>query len=546
MLRWPPLIRTQQPRVSTAAIIAINLLWFSNLFQVFVTANALVFTVKHFTNDTRLIALTTSIGAGFSFLVGPICNYLSDRIWTRIGRRRPFIILGWTAVGTAMALIPTMPSYGALVTLVAAYTLLGDMATPVEPLCMEVVPPAQRARSMSVRLILIQACSLFYFQVLFPRFDTQLHLPGWIPGLSGFSFSGEQLIYAIASFLFFSMVAFLLLFVRETKVETAPNVALADLKFSPVKSTKAFLVDTFGDTRWLWIYLLYCCANAYLYSWSNSPLYTLLMTDQFGYSKADVAHMGLPTQLFGALVILPVMGWYGDRYPRLSYPLLIGIALAAFGALAWLAKTQVPLSTGALPGVGWLLVLGGLAIAGYSAIYLTCAQTILRIMGQNGARVWIYLVSLVMQVVLGCGCWVLIRYFRVAHGIVPPIFLWFVLEQARLTLKSCTDVITMPMFFDFVPRDKMGTLSSGFGFTNGLLVFLLTNFVGMWIQWFSGSGPNDYSSGYLLQLAVGSLAFLGTIAFLRAFKRGRIAEYGRLGLAAHETHSPVVPEEAKA
>jgi hypothetical protein len=99
------------------------------------------------------------------------------------------------------------------------------------------------------------------------------------------------------------------------------------------------------------------------------------------------------------------------------------------------------------------------------------------------------------------------------------------------------------MFFDFVPRDKMGTLSSGFGFTNGLLVFLLTNFVGAWIQWFSDSGFKDYSSGFLLQLAVGLLAFAGTIAFLRTFKRGRIAEYGRLGLAADETE---VPGAAKA
>jgi MFS family permease len=541
MFRWP-LIRTQEPRVSIGTIIAINLLWFSNLFQVFVTANALVFTVKHFTDDTRLIALTTSIGAGFSFLVGPICNYLSDRIWTRIGRRRPFIILGWSAVGAAMALIPLMPSYGALITLVIAYTLLGDIATPVEPLCMEVVPPAQRARSMSVRLILIQACSLFYFQVLFPRFDSVLHLPQSVPLVGGFAFTGEQLIYAIASFLFFSMVAFLLFFVRETKVETAPNLALKDLKFSPIKSTKAFLFDTFGDSRWLWIYLLYCCANAYMFSWSSSPLYTLLLTDQFGYSKADVAHMGLPTQLFGALVIHPVMGWYGDRYPRLPYSLLAGIVIGAFGTLTWLAKTQLHLATGELPDAGWLLLLGGLAIAGYSAIYLMCAQTILRLMGQAGARVWIYLVSLVMQVLLGFGCWMLIRYFRVAHGIVPPIFLWFILEQARLTLKSCTDVITMPMFFDFVPRDKMGTLSSGFGFTNGLLVFLLTNFVGSWIQWFSGSGPKDYSSGYLLQLAVGALAFAGTLAFIRTFKRGRIAEYGRLGLDAHEPSPANVAE----
>lgn len=534
MPRWLNPIRTQQPHASAGAIVAINLLWFCQLYQIFITVNALTFTVKHFTDDTRLIALATSISFGFSFIMGPICNYLSDRIWTPLGRRRPFIILGWSAVAVAMALIPMMPSYGALLTVIIGYTLLLDMATPLEPLCMEVVPPAQRGRSMSVRLIMMQACTLFYFQILFPRFDDRGQIPDTIPLLGGLHFTGEQLIYAVGSILFFSVVTFLIFCVREVKVPTAQNIPLTKLRFSPVKSSWRFLVETFGDRRWWWIYLLYCSANCFLASWVSSPLYMLLSTDQFGYAKPDIAIMGLPAQLIGALLISPIMGWFSDKQPRLSYPLLIVTAVAAFASVIWIVVGWLHLPTNVLPNVGWVVLLGGLATIGIGAVYLTLAQRVLGWMGRAGARVWIFVVSLALQIAQGFACWLLIRYYLKTHQSAPPILVWFLFDQFRMTLKTCTDVVTFPMFFDFVPRDKMGTLSSGFGFTNGVLVFGLTNLAGAWIAWNSGTGPKDYASGYLLQTGVGVIAFFAVIRFARAFRRGEIIEYGRLGYTSTE------------
>jgi hypothetical protein len=543
MFRWFRPILTQQPQVSMITIVAINLLWFCNMFQMFITSNGLAFTVKHFTDDTRLIALATSIGFGFSFLIGPVCNYLSDRIWTKLGRRRPFVILGWTAVAIAMAILPLMPSYGALVTLIVVYTLIGDMGTPVEPLCMEVVPPHQRARSMSTRLILIQAASLIYFQLLFPRFDQLLHIPDSIPLIGGLAFTGERLIYTITSLLFFSMVGFLLFVVREVKVPSAPNIPLRELKFTPVKSTWAFLVDTFGDRRWLWIYLLYCSANAFFASWTNSPLYALLLTEQFGFTKADMGLMILPSQLIGAIMLLPLMGWFGDRYPRIPYWLLLAIGGAAAAAVIWIMTGSLNLPRDQLPGIFWMLVLGGLMMTVAASFYLVAVQIVLAWSGKEGARVYIFLVSLGLEIVQCGGSWLLIRHYQNA-GIAPPILIWFLYDLIRLTIQRSMEVVTTPMFFDFVPRDRMGTLSSGFGFTNGLLVFTLTNVVGTWIQLLSGTGVKNYGSGFLLQGAVGVLAFIGTVMFIRSFRRGKIFEYGRLGFGAEErpVASPAVVE----
>ena len=524
-------------------IVGINLLWFCNMFQMFIVSNGLAFTVKRFTDDTRLIALATSIGFGFSFLIGPVCNYLSDRIWTRLGRRRPFVILGWTAVAIAMAILPLMPSYGALITLIIAYTLIGDMGTPVEPLCMEVVPPHQRARSMSTRLILIQAASLIYFQLLFPRFDQLLHIPDSIPLIGGLAFTGERLIYTVTSFLFFAMVAFLLFVVREVKVPSAPNIPLSELKFTPIKSTWAFLFETFGDRRWLWIYLLYCSANVFFASWSSSPLYALLLTEQFGFSKPDMGLMILPSQLIGVIILLPLMGWFGDRYPKIPYWLLLTTGGAALAGVIWIMTGSLNLPRDQLPGVFWMLVLGGLMMTMTASFYLVIVQMVLAWSGKEGARVYIFLSSLGLEIVQCGGSWLLIRHYQNV-GIGPPILIWFLNDLIRLTIKTSMEVVTTPMFFDFVPRDKMGTLSSGFGFTNGLLVFTLTNTVGGWIQWLSGTGPKSYASGFILQGGVGVLAFVATAIFLRHFRRGKIFEYGRLGFGAEER--PIAPPAAAA
>src|SRR6202051_5416328 len=42
-------------------------------------------------------------------LVQPVIGYLSDRTWTRLGRRKPYFIVGAVLAGTALLLIPRAP-----------------------------------------------------------------------------------------------------------------------------------------------------------------------------------------------------------------------------------------------------------------------------------------------------------------------------------------------------------------------------------------------------------------------------------------------------
>jgi MFS family permease len=97
----------------------------------------------------RTLASILAVGAFVSMVVAPLFGAWSDRIRTRWGRRKPFLVagtLGNVACLLALAFIPSTPS--ALVPYVLAYmgvNLFNNLATaPYSALIPDVVPAAQR------------------------------------------------------------------------------------------------------------------------------------------------------------------------------------------------------------------------------------------------------------------------------------------------------------------------------------------------------------------------------------------------------------------
>lgn len=89
-----------------------------------------------------------------------------------------------------------------------------------------------------------------------------------------------------------------------------------------------------------------------------------------------------------------------------------------------------------------------------------------------------------------------------------------------------------PLIFDFIPRNKMGTLNSGFVFVRGALSLLVMNGVGLWVkyfsQWMQFEGGYDYMSGFLFTFVIGILGILATMKFNRHLKAGELVKYGLL------------------
>jgi MFS family permease len=206
----------------------------------------------------------------------------------------------------------------------------------------------------------------------------------------------------------------------------------------------------------------------------------LLITERFGYSKAQMVAATLPTMLVSAALFMPLVGWLADR----------------------VARTQ--------------LVLAG--IIGHVA-YVTLY--------------WGY-VSFVAPAGVPS------RMFVMSAGMVGAVF------------GAAVFVTFGALLFDYVPSNRMGTLSAGFGLLANALRIMLVNLCGLFIAWYPrirpaaaavGRGTHDYAAVLLFQMLFGVVALGLFLLFLRLCRCGYVRDYGRLEEQADEQgardHQPV-------
>ncbi len=142
-----------RPRMSTWQQAALSLYWFATnahwtaILITLLPLQAELIGGAEFKGTT--LGQILSIGAFASMIVAPLFGAWSDRVRTRWGRRRPFLVAGTlgNVLGlVALALIPSAPS--ALVPYILAFIwieLLNNLATaPYSGMIPDLVPPAQR------------------------------------------------------------------------------------------------------------------------------------------------------------------------------------------------------------------------------------------------------------------------------------------------------------------------------------------------------------------------------------------------------------------
>ena len=90
----------------------------------------------------NLLSNTRSIEGA---VIQPVVGAWSDRIWTRLGRRRPFMLIAMPLCALFMALTPLAPSLPLVVACIFAFSLLFNVAAdPYTALQADIAPPAQR------------------------------------------------------------------------------------------------------------------------------------------------------------------------------------------------------------------------------------------------------------------------------------------------------------------------------------------------------------------------------------------------------------------
>src|SRR5512146_1887208 len=134
-------------------------------------ATITTFQLRKFTDSPLLISALLTIPSITGVTFTPIALYLSDHVWTRWGRRKPFVVVGGIPALLALVLIPYANSLVTLTLLLLTYYICQAGFQPFEPLTQEIVPPSQRGRASIVHTLAIQLAVLGFFWVLMGRYD---------------------------------------------------------------------------------------------------------------------------------------------------------------------------------------------------------------------------------------------------------------------------------------------------------------------------------------------------------------------------------------
>ena len=299
------IVTQRKEKIPLLWIILITLPVFADSLSEWCGMTAMTFSIRKFVDFPPLITFLHSFNFAFNFMVVPVVAWYSDRIWTRFGRRKPFILVGWAGMVVVQLFLPMAPNIWMLGILIVIFHFLVDCAItgPYEPLIYEVIPQKQRGLGGAMRSFFSLSSNMVFSFFLLGLFDNQYSI------LGGITISGEHVIYWTLAAVQFSMIIFLFFFVRETPVPAQKPIE----HFNPIRYFKQIL----SQRQWVLLYAVVFCQVAMIKGLGE--LEALLVTDQFGYSKAEFGYIrgfvGI-TQI--SISILAAITVFADRFDRLK------------------------------------------------------------------------------------------------------------------------------------------------------------------------------------------------------------------------------------
>ena len=435
------IIETQHKRVPWRWVVLIVLLGIPNIIPLF-ASGSLTFSMKKFIDSPAVINGLSSLDFLFKVLVSATCLYLSDRIWTRRGRRTPFIIAAWICMAVCFFFIPLAGGAWTLVPLVVLLLVATDVGATFQSLQMEIIPPDQRGRFSAMWQIVFQLLILLFGVVVGGRFDATLHRGDAVV-------RGEQTIYWLAALFLVIGIVFVWFFIRERRPTEAPPDHGAGIK--------GVFGNLLGERR-LWpVYLL--AFSQTLITTGLGAIDPLLMTEQWGYTKQD-----LGTNCFvGGMInlcILPFIAYFADRMNRIK------------------------------------MFVGG----------VVCA--------------------LVLQIAY----YVFVQFVLPDHR--PTLVHIIIFGEAMSICGLFANTAFLPMLFDYIPRNQMGTAQAGLNFVNSITRLLTLNGVGLWVAYYARlflpAGKYDYFSAYLFIIILNLVGCGLILHFVRQIRRGVIQPLGKI------------------
>ncbi len=300
-------------------------------------------------------------------LVQPVIGTLSDKTWTRFGRRIPYLFIGATAAVIVMCLLPNAGSLGLTVSAAMVFGLIALMfldtsinmaMQPFKMLVGDMVNEKQKALAYSIQSFLCNAGSLVGY--IFPFLFTFL-------GISNVAAEGvvpDSVIYS-----FYIGAAILILCVVYTTIKVKEWKPAEYAEYNPVDNSEAEesanwieLLRHAPTTFWKVGLVQFFCWTAFMYMWTYTngtiadTVWQTTDVKSAGYQAAgNWVGILFAVQAVGSVLWAMVLPQF--RNPKTGYALSLILGGAGFAMTPFIHDQYMLFVPFILIGCAWAAML---------------------------------------------------------------------------------------------------------------------------------------------------------------------------------------------
>lgn len=300
-------------------------------------------------------------------LVQPIIGTLSDKTWTRFGRRIPYLFVGAAFAVTVMCLLPNAGSFGltiggamifGLIALMLLDTSINMAMQPFKMLVGDMVNEKQKARAYSIQSFLCNSGNVvgFVFPYVFAWIGLKNQAPkGVVPDTVIWSF------YVGAAILILCVVYTVLKVKEWTPAEYAAyNEAKEEVKEE--KADWLTLLKNAPTTFWKVGLVQFFCWAGFLYMWNyttgtiSETVWNTTDTSTYAYQEAgNWVGILFAVQAMGSVAWALVLPRF--RNTKVAYAISLVVAGIGFGMVPFIHDQYLLFVPFLLIGAGWAAML---------------------------------------------------------------------------------------------------------------------------------------------------------------------------------------------
>ena len=300
-------------------------------------------------------------------LVQPIIGTLSDKTWTRFGRRIPYLFVGAAFAVTVMCLLPNAGSFGltiggamifGLIALMLLDTSINMAMQPFKMLVGDMVNEKQKAKAYSIQSFLCNSGNVvgFVFPYVFAWIGLKNQAPkGVVPDTVIWSF------YVGAAILILCVIYTVLKVKEWTPAEYAAyNEAKEEVKEE--KADWLTLLKNAPSTFWKVGLVQFFCWAGFLYMWNYTPgtisetVWNTTDTSTHAYQEAgNWVGILFAVQAMGSVAWALVLPRF--RNTKVAYAISLVVAGIGFGMVPFIHDQYLLFVPFLLIGAGWAAML---------------------------------------------------------------------------------------------------------------------------------------------------------------------------------------------